>query len=98
MFVFSAPNPPQPARSKTVNNPTPKQVSCDKADGNQGCNGGDQLPAMQWLKKTGGQCSEADYPYKSGGGNTGKCETTWFVGAKTTPRPRRATAPTNNPS
>jgi len=62
--------------SKLISLSEQQIVSCDKADGNQGCNGGDQLPAMQWLKKTGGQCSEADYPYKSGGGNTGKCETT----------------------
>ena len=26
-------------------------VSCDKADGNDGCNGGDQLPALLWLAK-----------------------------------------------
>ncbi len=51
-------------------------VSCDKADGNDGCNGGDQLPALQWLaKQPAGQCSEASYPYTSGGGATGKCKT-----------------------
>ena len=28
---------------------------------------------MQWLASVGGQCSERDYPYTSGGGKTGKC-------------------------
>jgi hypothetical protein len=46
-------------------------VSCDKADGNAGCNGGDQLPALEWLATTPGQCTEADYPYTSGGGADG---------------------------
>lgn len=31
---------------------------------------------MQWLAKQKGLCTEADYPYTSGGGKTGKCETT----------------------
>ena len=62
--------------SKLISLSEEQIVSCDKADGNAGCNGGDQLPAMQWLKKTGGQCSEADYPYTSGGGKDGKCKTT----------------------
>lgn len=51
-------------------------VSCDKADGNAGCNGGDQLPALQWLVKEGGSCTEKDYPYTSGNGATGKCKKT----------------------
>ena len=38
-------------------------------------NGGDQLPALQWLATTAGQCTEAAYPYTSGGGTTGKCKT-----------------------
>jgi C1A family cysteine protease len=57
-------------------------VSCDKADGNAGCNGGDQLPALQWLAKQPGQCTEAGYPYTSGGGKDGKCETTCAPAAK----------------
>ena len=51
-------------------------VSCDTKGGNDGCNGGEQITAMDWLAKQAGLCSEADYPYKSGGGKTGKCETT----------------------
>lgn len=52
-------------------------VECDRADGNDGCNGGDQLPALQWLaKQPQGQCSESDYPYSSGNGVTGKCKKT----------------------
>lgn len=38
-------------------------VDCDNADGNQGCNGGNQLPAFQWVAQEGGMCTEADYPY-----------------------------------
>jgi hypothetical protein len=41
-------------------------VSCDKQEA--GCNGGDQLPALEWLATTTGLCTEADYPYTSGGG------------------------------
>ena len=41
-------------------------VSCDKQEA--GCNGGDQLPALKWLATTTGLCTEADYPYTSGGG------------------------------
>jgi hypothetical protein len=33
------------------------------------------VPALQWLATTAGQCTEAAYPYTSGGGNTGKCKT-----------------------
>ena len=52
-------------------------LACDTKDGNAACNGGDQLPAMQWLMTVPGQCSEADYPYTSGGGNSPKtCKTT----------------------
>lgn len=43
-------------------------VSCDinNGDGNDGCNGGEQIVAMDWLAKQPGLCSEADYPYTSG--------------------------------
>jgi C1A family cysteine protease len=47
--------------SKLISLSEEQIVQCDKADGNAGCNGGDQLPAMQWLQKTGGQCTEQDY-------------------------------------
>lgn len=61
--------------SKLISLSEEQIVSCDKANGNDGCNGGDQLPALQWLMKQPGQCSEAGYPYSSGGGKTGKCIT-----------------------
>ena len=50
-------------------------VSCDykNGDGNDGCNGGEQIVALDWLAKQPGQCTEASYPYKSGNGNTLKC-------------------------
>ena len=48
-------------------------VSCDKNE--DGCNGGDQLPALQWLATTKGLCLEKDYPYTSGGGADGTCKT-----------------------
>ena len=59
-------------------------VSCDKADGNAGCNGGEQITAMQWLAKQKGLCTEKDYPYTSGGGKDGKCETTCTPAMKIT--------------
>ncbi len=54
------------------------------ADGNDGCNGGDQLPAMQWLAQQPGLCTEAGYPYTSGGGNTGTCKKTCTPAIKIT--------------
>jgi len=51
---------------------SPQQiVSCDKVD--QGCNGGD-LPTAYAYVKGAGQEDNADYPYTSGGGNTGVCK------------------------
>jgi len=39
-------------------------VSCDDTD--YGCQGGWMDSAYDWVEKTGGLCSEADYPYSSG--------------------------------
>lgn len=51
---------------------SPQQiVSCDTVD--QGCNGGDLPTAFAYVKKAGLE-SNADYPYTSGGGNTGHCK------------------------
>lgn len=46
-------------------------VSCDKGE-NEGCNGGLQEDAFDYVKKNG-ITTEKDYPYKSGGGSTKKC-------------------------
>ena len=62
------------ANGKLVSLSEQQIVSCDKEEA--GCNGGDQLPALNWVAKEGGLCLEADYPYTSGGGSDGKCKTT----------------------
>jgi len=52
---------------------SPQQItSCDKVDG--GCNGGNTETAYAYVVKAGGIESSADYPYTSGGGNTGICK------------------------
>eukprot|EP01065_Artemidia_motanka_P047912 TRINITY_DN75_c0_g2_i3.p3 TRINITY_DN75_c0_g2~~TRINITY_DN75_c0_g2_i3.p3 ORF type:complete len:370 (+),score=161.66 TRINITY_DN75_c0_g2_i3:1284-2393(+) len=48
-------------------------VSCEKQD--QGCGGGLQEDAFPWVIKQGGIVAEKTYPYKSGGGSTGTCQT-----------------------
>ena len=47
-------------------------VSCDNADGNQGCDGGYPIKAWQYMQATG-VVSDECYPYSSGGGVTGNC-------------------------
>jgi C1A family cysteine protease len=47
-------------------------VSCDTTDG--GCNGGDLPTAYKYVMSAGGLETEADYPYTSGGGDTGSCK------------------------
>lgn len=52
---------------------SPQQInSCDKVD--LGCNGGNTESAYEYVQKAGGIQLDADYPYTSGGGNTGKCK------------------------
>ena len=45
-------------------------VSCDTVS--EGCNGGWQYAAFEYLEATADE-TESDYPYSSGGGATGKC-------------------------
>jgi cathepsin B len=47
-------------------------VSCDTANGNQGCDGGYPIYAWQYMQTTG-VVADACYPYTSGGGVTGNC-------------------------
>jgi cathepsin B len=48
-------------------------VSCDNADGNQGCDGGYPIKAWQYMVATGVPSDDC-YPYTSGGGVTGNCK------------------------
>jgi C1A family cysteine protease len=51
-------------------------VDCDNLQNggkDYGCNGGLMDNAFTWIAKNGGLCTEADYPYISGTGETQKC-------------------------
>jgi len=49
-------------------------VSCDHGEGQLGCMGGLQETAFDYVRLNGGITTEAEYPYTSGGGRTGKCD------------------------
>jgi len=52
-------------------------TSCDKQS--NGCNGGDPGTGFDYIAQCGGIETESDYPYTSGGGQTGSCK---FVSSK----------------
>jgi len=54
---------------------SPQQiVSCDNKGHDFGCNGGWPYGAYEYLLKSGGIEAESDYPYTSGGGDSGTCK------------------------
>jgi len=54
---------------------TQQIISCDKKHGDAGCNGGDPVPAYEYVESANGLDSASDYPDKSHiTGKNGKCQ------------------------
>jgi len=47
-------------------------VDCCHAGGSQGCNGGEESDAIDWVRDNGGQCDSASYPYTARDGTCKK--------------------------
>ena len=75
-WAFSATETIESAWAKAGNSLTefsPQQiVSCDTTDA--GCNGGLPTQAFDYVKGAGGLATDASYPYTSGTGDNGKCQ------------------------
>ncbi|EQC26019.1 hypothetical protein SDRG_16121 [Saprolegnia diclina VS20] len=64
------------ATGKLLNLAEQQLVSCDKVDGQLGCDGGYEDKAINWIASRG-QCLTKDYPYTSGSsGANGTCKKT----------------------
>jgi len=48
-------------------------VDCCHAGGSQGCNGGEETAALEWIAQHGGQCDTASYPYRARDGQCKQC-------------------------
>ena len=63
------------ATGKLVSFSEQQIVSCCHVNGASGCNGGIMDSAFEYIVTFGGLDTEQSYPYTSGGGNSGRCNT-----------------------
>jgi KDEL-tailed cysteine endopeptidase len=73
-------------------------VDCDNGLRlNHGCNGGNMLPAFDWVGSNGGLCTESTYPYVSGVTQTsGTCQKSCSVDSKLTVKKSYAVSPNSD--